>query len=79
LMCEPPFRSPRLWPNTSCEPASRYRLASLPTTVQLCSNHTNGGTERIAIRGMTTISAHPKGDLPVRGNKDLECLFPAEY
>jgi hypothetical protein len=51
----------------------------LPTTVQLCSNHTNGGTERIAIRGMTTISAHPKGDLPVRGNKDLECLFPAEY
>jgi hypothetical protein len=45
----------------------------------LCSNQTNGGTERIAIRGMTTISAHLKGELRVRGSKDFECLFPAEF
>src|ERR687896_560804 len=73
-MCEMLLSSSRPRPKMSCEPASRYRPASLPITVQWCPNQTSGGTERTTTRGTTTRSAQLRGKDPLPGDQDLEDL-----
>src|SRR5215208_2877921 len=65
-------------PETSSEAASRYRGASVWMIVQgWCPNHKSGGTERIAMSGITARSAQPTEDDSVSGNQNPEAVLLA--
>ena len=79
LLFEMPAGLSRPPPETSSDAASRYRGASVWMIAQgCCPNHNSGGTERVAMSGMTAISAQLTEDDPVPGNKYCQAFLLPE-